>query len=35
MIYMETIIVGTLAVIVVALILAQVFEWVRRDVFKK
>jgi hypothetical protein len=32
---MEAIIVGILAVVIVALIIAQVVEWVRRDVFEK
>lgn len=32
---MEVIIVGILAVVIVALIIAQVVEWVRRDVFEK
>jgi hypothetical protein len=32
---MEAIIVGILAVVIVALIIAQVVVWVRRDVFEK
>jgi|MudIll2142460700_1097286.scaffolds.fasta_scaffold107500_3 ABC-type proline/glycine betaine transport system permease subunit len=32
---METIIVGVLAVVIIALIIAQVVEWMRRDVFEK
>jgi ABC-type proline/glycine betaine transport system permease subunit len=32
---METIVVGILAVVIIALIIAQVVDWVRRDVFEK
>lgn len=32
---MEAIIVGILAVVIVALIIAQVVVWVRRDIFEK
>jgi ABC-type proline/glycine betaine transport system permease subunit len=32
---METIIIGMLAVVILALIIGQVVEWVRRDAFEK